>query len=127
MIFCRSQGFTLVEVILSVALLLGGIAAATFVFGRGIFATVDSEAGQQGMALAQERLEQLRGNSFASIVNEARAAVAGWTGFFRQVAVTQPAGTDTDFKQVVVTVDWTTTAGQNSTSLTSYVCNVANN
>ena len=121
------RGFTLVELMIAVLLLVGGIAASTFVFGRSIYATTDAELLEQGVALAQERMENLRGGSFASIANEAKAAVSGWSEFQRQVAVTQPAGTNSDFKQVVVTAYWDTTAGEVSTSLTSYVANVLNN
>jgi prepilin-type N-terminal cleavage/methylation domain-containing protein len=121
------RGFTLVELMVSMVLLVGSVSAATFVFGRGIYATTDTELLGQGTALAQERMENLRGTAFASIASEAKAAVSGWTGFSRQVAVSQPAGTNTDFKQVVVTTYWDTPAGEVSTSLTSYVANVINN
>ncbi len=121
------RGFTLVELMVSVVLLVGSVSAATFVFARGIYATTDTELLGQGTALAQERMENLRGTAFASIASEAKAAVSGWTGFSRQVAVSQPAGTNSDFKQVVVTTYWDTPAGEVSTSLTSYVANVVNN
>lgn len=120
-------GFTLVELMVSVVLLVGSVSAATFVFGRGIYATTDTELLGQGTALAQERMENLRGTAFASIASEAKAAVSGWTGFSRQVAVSQPSGTNSDFKQVVVTTYWDTPAGEVSTSLTSCVVNVVNN
>lgn len=121
------KGFTLVELMIAVLLLTGGIASATFMFGRSMYATTDAELLEQGVALAQERTENIRGSSFASIASEAKAAVSGWSGFSREVAVTQPAGTNSDFKQVVVTSYWDTTAGEVSTSLTSYVANVVNN
>ena len=121
------RGFTLLEVMISVVLLVSGVAAATFVFGKGMFASTDTELLEQGVALAQERIENLRGTAFASIASEAKAAVSGWTGFSRQVAVSQPAGTNSDFKQVVVTAYWDTPTGEVSTSLTSYVANVLNN
>jgi len=121
------RGFTLVEVMIAVLLLVGGVAASTFMFGRGIGAATDTENVEQGVALAQEKMENLRGTAFASIANEAKAAVSGWTEFSRDVVVSQPAGTNTDFKQVVVTVYWQTTTGEVSTALTSYVANVLNN
>lgn len=121
------KGFTLVELMIAVLLLTGGIAATTFMFGRSMVATTDAELLEQGTALAQEKMENLRGTAFTSIANEDKAAVSGWSGFSREVAVTQPAGTNSDFKQVVVTSYWDTTAGEVSTSLTSYVANVVNN
>jgi prepilin-type N-terminal cleavage/methylation domain-containing protein len=121
------RGFTLVEVMIAILLLVGGIAAATFVMGRGMFATTDTENVQQALALAQEKMESIRGTAFASIASESKAAVSGWSGFSREVTVSQPTGTNSDFKQVVVTVYWNTVDGELSTSLTTYVADVANN
>ena len=121
------RGFTLIELILAVVLLVGGVASATFVFARGMYATVDTESLEQAVALAQEKMESLRGTIFASVVSEAKAAVSGWSGFSRQVAVSQPTGTNSDLKQTVVTVYWNTNEGEVSTSLTSVIANVANN
>lgn len=122
----RTAGFTLLEVILAILLLVTGIASATFMFGRGIYGTTDAEAMQTAVALAQEKMEGLRGTSFGSIASEARGPVSGWTGYEREVVVSQPAGTNADLKAVVVTVYWDATGGELSTSLTSYVADVAN-
>lgn len=123
----RHRGFSLIELMIAILLLVGGIAAATFIMSRGMFATADTETVEQAVALAQEKMENLRGTAFASIANEAKAAVSGWTGFSREVVVSQPAGTNSDFKQVVVTVYWTPGETEISTSLTSTVVNVTNN
>lgn len=121
------SGFTLIELMIAVVLLVGGVASATFIFTRGIFATTDVEAYEQAVALAQEKLENLRGTAFAGVASEPKAAVAGWAGFSREVVVTQPAGTNSDLKQVVVTTSWTPGDTEVSTALTTYVANVANN
>ena len=123
----RHRGFTLIELMIAILLLVGGIAAATFMMSRGMFATADTETVEQAVALAQEKMENLRGTAFASIASEPKAPVSGWTGFSREVVVSQPAGTNSDFKQVVVTVYWTPGETEISTSLTSTVANVANN
>ncbi len=123
----RLTGFTLIEVMIAILLIVGAVASAAFMMGRGMFAATDTETLQQGIALAQEKMENLRGTAFASIASESRAPIGGWTGFERQVAVSQPAGTNSDFKQVGVTVYWSTVEGELSTSLTTYVANVINN
>ncbi len=123
----KRAGFALMELIIAILLLVGGVSACTYIFGRGIYATADTENLEQGIALAQEKMESIRGTAFASVANEAKAAVSGWSGFSRQVAVSQPAGTNSDFKQVVVTSYWDTNEGEVSTALTSYVANVVNN
>ena len=112
---------------LATLLLVSGVAACTFFMSRGIFATTDVENMQQGLGLVQERLEQIRGTPFSSIVSGSKAPISGWPGFSRQVVVTQPSGTNSDLKQVVVTVTWETTGGELSTSLTTYAANIANN
>ncbi|MBI1953908.1 MAG: prepilin-type N-terminal cleavage/methylation domain-containing protein [Candidatus Omnitrophica bacterium] len=120
-------GFTLLEVMIAVVLLTGAVAASALVFSRAIFMTADTETLTQASALAQEKLESLRGGSFAAIASEPKAAVPGWSGFSREVEVSQPAGTNSDFKQIGVTVYWDTVDGELSTDLTTYVANVSNN
>ena len=119
----NQKGFSLIELMIAILLLVGGIASATFIFGRGLFATTDVETVGQAVGLAQEKMETLRGTAFGSVSSEAKAAVSGWSGFSREVTVSQPAGTDSDFKQVVVTVYWNTVDGELSSSLTTYVVN----
>ena len=70
---------------------------------------------------------QLRGTAFASIASQPKGAVSGWPGFWREVAVTQPAGTNNSLKQVAVTVYWNTVDGEISTGITSLVTSVVNN
>lgn len=125
----RPNGFTLIEVILATLLLVSGISAATFVFSRGMYAgaTIDTEMNTQALGLAEEKMEQIRGTTFGSIASEAKAAVSSWSGFSREVTVSQPSGTNSDFKQVVVTTYWNGNEGELSTSVTSTVANVANN
>ena len=125
--FNRPRGFTLIELMLAILLLAVGVMGVVYAFERGVFATNDTELVGQAVTLAQERLENLRGTAFASIVDEAKAAIPGWTGFSRQVTVTQPPGTNADAKQVVVTVFWTPGPAELSTVLTTVVTNVVNN
>lgn len=118
------KGFTLVELMLALLLLTTGLAATTFLFSRGIFATADAQEMEQAVALAQEKMEAIRGTAFSSIASESKAAVSGWSGVSREVMVTNTA---MNLKQVVVTVYWNTVDGELSRSLTSHVANVSNN
>lgn len=119
----RPGGFTLLELMIAIVLLVGGVAACTWCFSRAIYATTDAETMEQAVALAQEKLETLRGTTFTSIANEAKAAVTGWTGFSRQVAVTTPL--NSNLKQLVVTVYWTPGEAELSTALTTDVVNAS--
>lgn len=124
-----ARGFTLLEMLLALIILMVGVLSTVYLVSRGIVATNDTESTEQAMALAQQRMEALRSGAYAAIVNEPLAAVPGWANFSRQVAVSQPVGTGASIqiRQVVVTVFWSTTGGNQSLSLTTYVCNVVNN
>jgi prepilin-type N-terminal cleavage/methylation domain-containing protein len=119
------RAFTLLEMMLAVVLVAMGVSAALLAFSRGIFAANDAADLRTGNALAQAKIEALQNTSFGSLANETRAAVSGFTGFEREVTVTSsPGSTDSNFKQVVVTVYWTLT-GELSTALTMYVANTS--
>lgn len=118
------RGFTLLELLITAVILGVGIAALVAAFGQGVFASSDATALRTGSALAQARMEELRGTSFASIVTEARAAVPGFSGFDRELLVTSaPGGTNSNFKRADITVYWSLKGGELSTTLTSYFVN----
>lgn len=109
---------------MTVVLIAMGLSALSMAFSRAVFASSDAKYLRVATALAQLKLEEFQGTAFSSIAGESRAAVSGFTGFERQVTVTSsPGGTDSNFKQVVVTVYWQTKGGELSTSLTTYVAN----
>ena len=119
-----SKGFTFLELLITAVILSVGIAALVAAFSEGVFASSDTAALRTASALAQARIEELRGTPFANIVTEARAAVPGFTGFDRQLLVTvSPGGTNVNFKQADVTVYWTIKGGELSTALTTYFVN----
>ena len=127
--FRRERGFTLLEILIALILLMMGVLSTVYLVSQGIAVTNDTESTEQALALAQQRMEALRSGAFAAIVNEPRAAVAGWVNFDRQVIVTQPAGTgvSNQIRQVAVTVFWPTTGGEQNLSITTYITNVVNN
>jgi prepilin-type N-terminal cleavage/methylation domain-containing protein len=129
---CRgAAGFTLLEILIALSILLTGVLSTVYLISRGIAVTNDTESVQQATALAQQRMEALRSGAFAALANEARAAVPGWVNFDRQVTVgatpVPPPATNAQIQQVVVTVFWPTTGGEQSVALTTYICNVVNN
>ena len=118
------QGFTLLETLITTVIIAVGMAALITAFSQGLFASGDVSALRTATGLSQAKMEELNGVAFASIVNEARAPVAGFSGFDRQVVVTSsPGGTDANLKQVAVTVYWSIKGGELSTTLTSYLVN----
>lgn len=127
----NAGGFTLLEMLIALSILMTGVLSTVYLVSRGIAVTNDTESTQQALALAQQRMEALRSGAYAALVNEPRAAVAGWTNFDRQVTVgatpVPPPATNAQIRQVVVTVFWPTTGGEQNLSLTTYVCDVVNN
>ena len=112
------KGFTLLEVLIAVVLFTTGVVAVTGLFGAGLVNSSDAENTAVAMNLAQKRIEEIRNISYESIVNEAKADVSGFSGFQREVAVTEPL---TDLKKVTVSVYWTFKSNEVSVPLVTYI------
>ena len=116
-------GFSLLEVLLSVALLAGGVVALMELFQMAQAGTTDAESALTAMHLSQRRLEELRNVAYSSLASESKATISspsGFSQFSREVTVTTPY---TNLKQLVVTVYWTTTNGETSVSLQTHRSN----
>ena len=115
------NGFTLLEVLIAAILFTIGVIAIVAALGRGLIGSADSEDMLIGINLAQKRLEEFRNLDYdTEVISEAKAAVSGFTGFEREVTVTEP---ETDLKRVTVTVYWTLAGDEISTSLITYISN----
>lgn len=115
------KGFTLLEVLMAVLLVTIGIVTLSGAFSVGLFASGNSESLLLATHLAQEKMEEIRNKSYASITNESRAAVSGFSSFEREVVVSTPL---TDLKQVSVNVYWDNKDDELDTSLVTYVSNL---
>lgn len=118
-----SKGFTLLEIIISLAVLVVGVISLVSMFGSGFSMAGISEQSSTAVFLAQERMEQLRNETYANIINEARSAT-GFAFFDREVVISYPESPDTDIKQVTVTVYWTVKSGEGKIELVSYFVNL---
>ena len=119
-----AKGYTLLETLITTVIIAVGMAALITAFSQGLFVSGDAATLRTATGLSQAKMEELEGTAFASLVNEARSPVAGFSGFDRQVAVTpSPGGTNANLKQVDVTVYWSMKGGELSTTLTSYLVN----
>ena len=117
------RGFTLLEVMLTLALVATGTVACAELFHRAQAGNTDGEATLIATGLAQRRLEELRNTSYASLANESAATVSspsGYSQFTRSVTVTTPYA---NLKQIVVTVSWAAPGGTVSVSLQTYRSN----
>ena len=115
------RGFTLLEILLTVVLLVTGTVALLQVVSSGISAGGADESGLIAVNLAQDKIEEKRAADFSSIVNEAKLAVSGYPAFSREVVVTTPR---TGLKQVSVNVYWTAKSVESTAGLVTYVSDV---
>lgn len=107
----KEKGLSLIEVCLSLAVLvlvLGGL-IGIFAEGHSISAKVKARTIVHN--LLKEKLEELYITAAAffttpDVYDEARAAVAGFTGFEREVNVTSPYLGRTQLAHIQVTVWW---------------------
>lgn len=123
MSYLSRRGFSLLEVMLTLALVSAGTVAVVELFQRARVGGTDGENVLIATDLAQRRLEELRNTAYGSLTNESAASVSspsGYSRFTRSVTVTTPF---TNLKQVVVTVSWAAPGGTPSVSLQTYRSN----
>ena len=114
------KGFTLLEVLLAVVLMVTGSVFLLQAIGTGLFSGGVNESELIAFNLAAEKMESLENTAYASIINEAKAVVSGFPLFQRQVAVTTPV---TNLKQIDITTYWTVKGTEISTTLVTYSSN----
>lgn len=99
-----SKGFTLIEVIITIILLVAGMVSVISLFGTGLFADSQVESRTIAINLAQEKMEEIKdASSYSNIDSFAsgKTALTGdFSGYSREVTV---AGNP---KQVNVIVYW---------------------
>lgn len=113
------KGFTLLEALIAVFITSVGIFSVIAVFSAALSGASDSENTAIALRIAEDRMEEIQNLDYATgVINEARAAVPGFAGFERQVAVTEPL---TDLKQVIVTVYWQSKGNDITLPLRTYI------
>lgn len=117
----RPKGFTLLEVLLAVILFAASFTVLAQAVSTGLASGGDNESSLVAANLAAEKMELLKRTAYASIVNETKAAVSGFTSFSREVVVMTPV---TDMKQATVTVYWYYKSAELSYSLVTYFSNL---
>jgi len=111
-------GFTLLEILLALALFGVGVVAIAGLFSFALDSSLDAEYTEVAVVLAQARMEEVRNIAYDSIVNEAKAQVTGFPLFQREVAMTEPF---TDLKLVTVTIYWQFKNKEVNEQLVTYV------
>lgn len=117
----HARGFTLIEILIVIALFSAGAVALLQVFSMCLYAGGENENTIVATALAQEKMEEIRNEPYASVSDEARAQLPDYTFFEREVLVTTPIP---NLKQVTVNVYWNERSGDVKTSLVTYVSDI---
>jgi Tfp pilus assembly protein PilV len=135
----NERGASLVEVLVSAALLAITVAAVFSSLAYGVNGVESSRESSTAVFLAEQRLEQVRAyavstastQGFANLLTssfpaEAYGSLSGYANYRRTVTVTANAGGNADLKLVQVTVSYkpTSTKGfgaETSTTLTTLV------
>lgn len=114
----KNNGFTLLEVLIVIILFTAGVVAVSTLFVNGMAGAHDAENTTISINLARERMEEIRNLGYANIANEAKANVTGFSGFQREVTVTEP---ETNLKLVTVKAYWKYAGGEIEFPVVSYV------
>lgn len=117
-----ARGFTLIEILIVIALFAAGAVVLLQILSTGIYGSVENENTVLATALAQVKMEEMRNVPYASIVPEART-IAGspYALFDREVLV---LGVKPNLKQVTVNIYWRQRSGDVKISLVTYVSDV---
>ena len=114
----HSQGFTLLEIILTILLLILGVIALSQAMSTGMLASTDAENVDLALNIAQTKMETIKNTAFSGIASNGPTADANFPNFSTTVTVT-----GTDPKQVDVTVAWNVQGGSTNVGLTTLVAN----
>jgi len=117
------RGMTMIELMVALMLLSVALIALAASFPYSMYAVVGGGLQTQATALAQAALEDARRTTFANLplLSSPKATVPGWTGFEREVLVSDytPAGScaASSCRKVEVRVWFTSQQGETQTSL----------
>lgn len=108
------KGFTLVEILVAVSVLLIGIVAIIQVFPISFSMETDTQLETQAVFLAQEKMEEIMSDSYegVEIGDTSENLTAPFDRFVREVSVDyvdsslNPTDSDTGLKMIEVTVTW---------------------
>ncbi|EFK05976.1 putative type IV pilus modification protein PilV [delta proteobacterium NaphS2] len=101
-----TKGFTLIELLVAIVVLSVGLLGMATLTGSIIKANKLSDDLTTATTLAEDKLEDLRADGYASAVSETKAACASpFSEYQREVTVSNDTPA-TDMKEVTVTVYW---------------------
>ena len=114
----KKNGFTFLEVLLTIVLFSAGVVALIQVFGMGMVAAEDTQHTLVAANLAREKLEEIKNKAYADISGEAKAQLSSFSFFQRELIVSTPQA---GLKLITVNVSWTVRDQEQIVSLITYV------
>lgn len=117
----NKRGFSIIEVTISLAVLALIFGGMLSLLDRGFIAARKTNKRTTAYSLIREKLEEKFSTAVWSPTSEAQAAVPGFTGFQRSVAVTNPYLGFNSLALINVTVLWDT--GTQSQSINTIKAN----
>ena len=125
----NDEGFTLVEVVVVLGILATSIVLSTILFYEGIGYVENSKVRNQAIALAEQKIENIRNTDYGSIPTSEPnpledTKIIGGVTFTRNVdVVASPSdisGSNSNIKKITVTVSWTDATGSKNMRLITY-------
>ena len=102
----KGKGFTLLEVMLVIIMLLTVFFPLLQLMATGLSASEETKSTNTAVLLAQKRLEEIKSESYVNVTSEASASIASYPEYNRQTNVTSTP--DASLKDVKITVSWGT-------------------
>jgi len=116
----NKQGFSLLEVLVALIVLVTGVVAISGAFSAGILSSTDVENVDLALNIAQAKMEEVKNTAFASLADSGPTADPNFSDFNVTVGVAE----GTNPMQVEVTVAWNAKGGQPSIMLTTLVADI---
>jgi type IV pilus assembly protein PilV len=115
------KGFTLLEILISLVLIVVGLVALMAAMSAGICADADLEYSLIALNLANEKLEELKDIDYSFVVSATESSISGFA--FVDDRIVTVSEVNPDLKDVQVEVRWTQKGGQQSVNVRAYIAN----
>ncbi|MDC7707402.1 type IV pilus modification PilV family protein [Vogesella indigofera] len=112
----HQTGFSLLEMLITIIVLASGLLAIGSMYGAILNANTLSKQRSEAVVLAEKKLEELRGQSYASLVSATdtvtAASSSGSSANYQRSWSVAAASGGLTYKDVGVTVTWTDSKNQ---------------
>jgi len=97
----RSRGFTFLEVMLVLIILVAVFFPLLQMLSSGLLVSTEVKDTNTAIILAQQKLEEIRNSAFNSISQEAKTIISSYPAYSREVRVSTPYSNLTDVQVIV--------------------------